>query len=469
MFERIANAARRGASGSREISRPRSSSRPARRVGLTALCLTSLVSAAAAVVLLAASPTSASAAPAVSVTNQTVSNNFPGGIEWTISFDSSLEAVDGALRYKFEPFGITSTAETTCDTEGCTAVLEYPGDTYIPPYTTITYFWELEDGRDSPADPADEVLTDEQTFQYLDTRFEWQTISEDDVLLHYHDGSDDGVEELLAASDETIDYWSEIFGIEITFPVNIVVYSDADELRGALPINSSSFEEEVITCGSQVAPDIVLMANVECITPDVTDVLRHELTHLVVEEALRGPFGNIPLWLNEGAAVYSQTTPGSYEPEINAAIRRDELLTINQISSSPGDPQLVLIFYGQSWSLVNYLISEYGEEKFGELFAQYREGSASNQAFEEVYGFDLIGLENEWRESVGLEARDRSEPTVEEPEEPEAATSDVSESEEEDDVSRILLIVIVGGVTLALISLILVGGLYLTRAAEKKS
>lgn len=422
------------------------------RTAVAGLVLASFVAVAQA-----ASP--ASAAPVVAVSSEEVSNNFPGGIEWRISFDSGGAEVQGALRYKFEPFGITSTAQTECGPDGCTAVLEYPGDLYIPPYTRITYFWELEDGNLESETPADPVLTQEQQFVYVDNRFEWQTLSEDPVELHYYGNDESEMRELLEASEGTVEYWADLFGVEIDFPVNVVVYDDLGDLQGALPLDTAAGENGIVTCGQQSASDIVVVAFDGCSIPS-EDILRHELTHLVVEEALRGPFGDIPLWINEGAGVYSQESPGSYEAAVNAAIRRDELMSIRRISSAPGDPDLVLQFYGQSWALVTYLIEEYGEEAFGELFAQYRSGTTDDAAFEEVYGFDLNGLEDEWRQSVGLEPVNRDAPAAEESGE----NAETTESATDGD-SKLLPALIVGGVTVGLVALLVIAGIYFTRRA----
>jgi hypothetical protein len=309
------------------------------------------------------------------------------------------------------------------------------------------------------------VITQEQQFVYVDNRFEWQTLSEDPVQLHYYGSDESEMRELLQASEGTVEYWAELFGVDINFPVNVVVYQDLVDLQGALPLDTAAGENGIVTCGQQSASDIVVVAFEGCTIPS-EDILRHELTHLVVEEALRGPFGDIPLWINEGAAVYSQESPGSYEAAVNAAIRRDDLMSIRRISSAPGDPELVLQFYGQSWALVSYLIEEYGEEAFGELFAAYRDGTTDDAAFEAVYGFDLNGLEDEWRQSVGLEPVNREAPASEGGE-PGENTETTEAAGDDGGDSKLLPALIVGGVTLGLVALLVVAGIYFTRRLAK--
>ncbi len=80
-----------------------------------------------------------------------------------------------------------------------------------------------------------------------------------------------------------------------------------------------------------------------------------------------------------------------------------------------GDPNKVNLFYGQSWSLVSFLIDTYGEESFAQLFAEIKRGNTTDTALETVSGFDQDGLDNEWRASVGLPPREAVAEDGEEP------------------------------------------------------
>ena len=54
---------------------------------------------------------------------------------------------------------------------------------------------------------------------------------------------------------------------------------------------------------------------------------------------------------------------------------------------------------------MRFLIEERGEQKFRDLLVAFREGTRTDDALEQVYGFDQDGLENAWRKSVGLPER----------------------------------------------------------------
>jgi len=128
----------------------------------------------------------------------------------------------------------------------------------------------------------------------------------------------------------------------------------------------------------------------------------------VVRQAVKGPFGNLPAWLDEGTAMYAQSDLLSNEERaLESAIESDEVLSLRAMSSASlaHTSVNVSLFYGQSWSVISFLVDQYGTERFADLFATFKAGSTVDKALEQVYGFEQDGLENAWRESVGLPAR----------------------------------------------------------------
>ena len=142
------------------------------------------------------------------------------------------------------------------------------------------------------------------------------------------------------------------------------------------------------------------------------DILRHELTHVVTKVAGEGPYGDLPAWLDEGTAMYAQSEPGEgFTSALDGAVDRDRLLSVRSMTSPTGDPDKVTLFYGEAWSLVSFMVEEYGEEKFAQLYAVFKDGSTTDNALQQVYGFDQDGLEDAWRASLGLEPRQRATAT----------------------------------------------------------
>ena len=61
--------------------------------------------------------------------------------------------------------------------------------------------------------------------------------------------------------------------------------------------------------------------------------------------------------------------------------------------------------YAQSYSLVEFLISNYGQAKMLELLNTFRQGSSYDGALQKVYGFDMDGLDTLWQDYVTMPAQ----------------------------------------------------------------
>lgn len=58
--------------------------------------------------------------------------------------------------------------------------------------------------------------------------------------------------------------------------------------------------------------------------------------------------------------------------------------------------------YAQSYSLVEFLINNYGQDKMYELLSIFKQGSSYDEALMRVYGFDMDGLDSLWRDWLAL-------------------------------------------------------------------
>ena len=347
-------------------------------------------------------------AQGIAVTNSSAESRFPDGVLFRLAATSDSPITEARLRYKILPEGILSSALPEFDSSTSVNIsftLEgnAPPRIYIPPGTPIEYFWELTD------EAGNEVATQPVTVTYDDIRFDWKDTASGVINLHWYAGSDDFAQEMLAVASSTIDDLSSLLGAEVDFPIHVWVYGSVNDMRPALVRRSESFERQVITAGERVSENTVLVLG----SSGAMDTLRHELTHIVTAVAGEGPFGSLPSWLDEGLAVYTQADPGGYRSALERAADRGNVFSIRAISSQPGDPSAVGLFYGQSWSVVSYLIDTYGPEQFAQLFATFKAGVTIDEALEAVYGFDVEGLDDEWRASLGLPPRERP------PEEPE--------------------------------------------------
>jgi hypothetical protein len=369
-----------------------------------------LVTLVLAVVLVASLTGGSGHAQGIEVTAQDVANSFPDEIVFRISASSAAADIEKlTVRYEILPDGVPAYGVPEFEPGQQVQVdfhLDTNGQIYVAPGAEIRYHWEIEDAA------GDTLSTDPTTFVYEDTRYDWESASEGNVSVHWYGRAD--AESYLRVARDTLDRMSALLGAQVDFPVKVWVYDNNDDMLAALPRQSEGQEIEKRTAGVRVASDTVLM-----LADGGGDILRHELTHVVTKVAGEGPYGGLPAWLDEGTAMYAQSEPGEgFTSALDGAVDRDRLLSVRSMTSPTGDPDKVTLFYGEAWSLVSFVVEEYGEEKFAQLYAVFKEGSTTDKALQQVYGFDQDGLEDAWRASLGLAPRQRgtATPTATSPE-----------------------------------------------------
>jgi hypothetical protein len=393
------------------------------------------------------------------VTDGAVDAVFPDRLIFHASAGSSTEIEKVRLRYEILPDGSNASGEAEFQPgKSISAVfaLQAPDQPtfYLAPGTTIRYHWEVTDAAGNTG------RTDEATFFYTDGRFQWSSLEQGGVTIYYYAGSEDDARAMLEVGAENIARMSALLGGTVDFPVKVWIYDSVDDMRPALPSRSATYEESVITAGIRITTDTVLVLGEASF-----DTLRHELTHVVTAASGESALGTLPAWLDEGTAVYSQDDPGGFRDAVERAIDRGEVLSVRSITSSPGDPGKVNLFYGQSWHLVKYLVETYGEDQFAELYATIESGKRIDSALKAVYGFDQDGLEDEWRSTNDLPPRQTPEPTEppaqDEPTDAPDGGSDIRSSEDGGTSSSTVIIIAVA--TLALAALIGFAGFTLSR------
>ena len=374
-------------------------------------------------------------------------SDFPNGIVFTLNAASDAGFDEIRLVYEIAPDGVPTSAVAECtggNVVNCSFQLSASRRNLLIPAAQVTYFWRMTvSGVTEESDP--------QLVTYDDDRFDWQQVSDGNLTLWWYQGGEDEARRVLAAGRETLDGIGSLLQVSVDFPVRIIYYGSAQDMQAAIISDNS---EGVITLGEVVYSDTAMVS--ADAAPE--EIARHEVAHIVVRQAVAGPYG-LPDWLNEGTAVFAQSQPlGNQSQALELAIQSGQVFSVRSLSSASSGSQAgtVSLFYGQSWSLVDFLIETYGEEKFAQLFQTFKEGARTGDALEQVYGFDQDGLENAWRESVGLPPRQEPTPDTERvPSTPSSSPDPDSESTSDgDDGVSVALIV-----AIAVLTALLAGGL----------
>jgi hypothetical protein len=155
---------------------------------------------------------------------------------------------------------------------------------------------------------------------------------------------------------------------------------------------------------STVAPDTWL-------PPDMSRVLVHELSHVVLHRAVGGR--RLPLWFVEGVAVHQagEQNMARVRTLWEAAVV-GEVLPLGELSRRfPTRPHEVNRAYAQSADLVEHLLrADSDPEQLARMLRRVAQGRSFDDAVLATYRVDLATLDREWRH--GLSERFRVLPLV---------------------------------------------------------
>ncbi len=275
----------------------------------------------------------------------------------------------------------------------------------LAPGTVIKYYWRLE------AEDGTVFKTEPISFRYEDNRFKWRSLQSGPVTLYWYEGTEDSARALLESAVRTLERLREEIGIEFLDPVNIYVYASRSDMRSAVPSHSQVFDEATVTLGIALSEDTMVVLGT---APNVESIIAHELSHLVVGKLVESPLASpLPRWLDEGLAMYAEgELPARNALALEEAIREDKLISVRSLSGYVGDPEKVDLFYAEAYSLVEFLLKEYGKEKMHELLNEFASGATQEEALEKVYGLSLDELDARWREYLRERIRPSDRPSA---------------------------------------------------------
>jgi len=227
-------------------------------------------------------------------------------------------------------------------------------------------------------------------------------ISGGNINLHYYSGGSSFGQALHGAAAQALVRLSRDVGLRPEKPVDIYIYANTDDLK-------ASILYEPAWVGGQAYPEnnIVIIG----VSPDQLDwgksTEAHELTHVLVGHLTFSCLGFIPTWLNEGLAMFGEGGPQAVEQaRFDQAVAADQLLALRSLTGNfSEEADRATLSYTESYSVVNFMIAAYGRDKMTALLNRLRDGQTSDEALQAVYGFDVDGLEDAWRSSIGAAPR----------------------------------------------------------------
>jgi hypothetical protein len=266
----------------------------------------------------------------------------------------------------------------------------------LPPGSSVWWQWLV-----TRADGT-QFTSPKKTIEWLDSTHPWKIISGGNINLHYYDGDASFGQALHDAAVSALGRLSTDIGLKLDKPVDFFIYGSQSDMLNAVLYQPS-------WAGGIAFPDknIILIE----ISPDILDwgksTEAHELTHVVVGHLTFSCLGFMPTWLDEGLAMYGEGgLTSTMQSMFDTARGNDSFPSLRSlIGGFSEESDRANLSYGEAYSVVNFMIKTYGQDKMINLLKDLRDGTAMDTALRNSYGFDTDGLDAAWRKSINLPAK----------------------------------------------------------------
>ena len=287
-------------------------------------------------------------------------NDFPRGLNFAIEISSAHPVKEVELRFFLGTGRIVRLAKPELlkgvDTTNGSYFLRLTGNDYQPPGVVFNYWYVIEDVE------GNVLETPRKTFPYLDNRFNWKELTEGPITVLYYGPVKSRAESVLQASVETNQRMGKTLELELETPLRVMMYNNVKDMINVIPFTSNLIRRTLITEGQAYANQGLMF--VLGSDPLFRGVTSHEFTHILVGNATSPHTGLVPVWLTEGLAEYGNLEPGpSYGEALEKGIRTRTLFSVTELTGRPGTPDEIILLYGQSKSLVEFLVTTYSVDR----------------------------------------------------------------------------------------------------------
>ena len=335
---------------------------------------------------------------AISIQSSTAVVKFPYSLTFNLRVNNDANITDIRLRYTLERDMFADVfSESFVEFDPAASVqtswvMDMQKTGGLPPGAAVNFWWVVKDARGRSFESA------AQRVEFTDNRFQWRNIKQKNITLYWYTGSDAFANQLMSTAQQSLARLESNTGAKLVKPIKIYIYANSQDLKGSMIFPAEwtggvAFTEyAIIAIG--IAPTNLAWGE---------NAISHELTHLAVHQMTSNPYNQLPVWLDEGLAVFNEGEPDSgMVSALSKAISSKTLVSIRSLSSPfSAYTDAASLSYGESYSMVDYLITTYGQQKMLSLLKTFEQGSAYDDAFMKVYGFDMDQLYVSWKQEIG--------------------------------------------------------------------
>lgn len=267
------------------------------------------------------------------------------------------------------------------------------GSSYMPSGVKIQYHYVIRDTKGAILKSSTYGLV------YRDPRYDWREDRVGFLNVLTHGISRASVTEVtMEVNDRLVDVM-EVYSLDVVQPKTAVIFNSRREADRGFPMVSEAARRGHLYAGFAFSEfDLFTLVGLD------SDGMVHEISHLLLADAVDNPVAMIPAWLNEGLAMYFEDNSLRRQIEVEKAAREGRLLYLRNMNIVPGRPGDVRLFYAQSWNIVDFMFDAYGSDRMTDLLLAVNEGVHVDDAILDVFGITIDQLERAWIVNVTVQA-----------------------------------------------------------------
>jgi len=231
----------------------------------------------------------------------------------------------------------------------------------------------------------------------------WQILKSTHFLVYYKDASENSLDQLTQKAEECYNSITEDLGFSRfnfwTWDNRAKIYLFNNQEEYKKETNAADWSAGEAAVGSKTIMTFVT-------APGFLDnILPHELAHIIFNEMVGFNNPAVPLWLNEGVASYQEKDISLVKADLSGKLKQGKFINLDELSrtevSGSKDRAKVELFYAESYSLVKYLISEFGKDRFVFFCQNLRDDKNLATALSKTYSFTgMEDFESGWKEYI---------------------------------------------------------------------
>ena len=230
---------------------------------------------------------------------------------------------------------------------------------------------------------------------------QWREQNTTYLAILYPDGYADEAAQYAAFADTIYEEVTTILGYRPDPPLTLRIYPTMEVYAQVNPLvrTLGGVIAHAHTGRREISIALPLLRNAT--EEDIRNVVRHELVHIIAAELSQGELS--VMW-QEGIAQYVERPAPIVDQKLiflRGLYDYDRLLSWNELNAPGvmyGNPDLG---YPQSWSMVAFLVEQYGMPAFIDFLQANATSNGYRAALQQVYGRSSSELEAEWQAQLG--------------------------------------------------------------------